>query len=239
VQVDETSAGEYAEACGLFLDAVTDKQVHHLGTPELATAIRGASTKPLGDAWKWSRRASSADITPLVACTLAMWAAGQHGGGDIDLGLGEDSRLASRFRPSWAGSDDAATFPSAEERANLFAASGRPPTWLDVSGGPSLAGMRVSETTAMGMPAISAAVRLLCETIAQLPLNVYRGRAADKRLADWTWQYRLLGVLPGMGDFTPFDLISDIVACLELYGNAYLQKVKGPGASQARPRCSR
>jgi HK97 family phage portal protein len=117
----------------------------------------------------------------------------------------------------------------AEERANLFAASGRPPTWLDVSGGPSLAGMRVTETTAMGMPAISAAVRLLCETIAQLPLNVYRGRAADKRLADWTWQYRLLGVLPGMGDFTPFDLISDIVACLELYGNAYLQKVKGPG----------
>jgi hypothetical protein len=85
VQVDETSAGEYAEACGLFLDAVTDKQVHHLGTPELATAIRGASTKPLGDAWKWSRRASSADITPLVACTLAMWAAGQHGGGDIVL----------------------------------------------------------------------------------------------------------------------------------------------------------
>jgi hypothetical protein len=83
VQVDETSAGEYAEACGLFLDAVTDKQVHHLGTPELATAIRGASTKPLGDAWKWSRRASSADITPLVACTLAMWAAGQHAGGDL------------------------------------------------------------------------------------------------------------------------------------------------------------
>jgi HK97 family phage portal protein len=89
--------------------------------------------------------------------------------------------------------------------------------------------MQVTEKTAMGMPAVSAAVRLLCETIAQLPLNVYRGRAAAKRLADWTWQYKLLGILPGMGDFTPFDLISDIVACLELYGNAYLQKVKGPG----------
>jgi phage portal protein BeeE len=62
----------------------------------------------------------------------------------------------------------------AEERANLFAASGRPPTWLEASGGPSLAGMQVTEKTAMGMPAVSAAVRLLCETIAQLPLNVYR-----------------------------------------------------------------
>jgi hypothetical protein len=39
-----------------------------------AAAPKGASTRPLGDAWAWSRRSSLVDVSPLVASTLALWA---------------------------------------------------------------------------------------------------------------------------------------------------------------------
>lgn len=66
---------EYAQACGSFFDAVDQKTVRHLGQSDLDTAVKGATTRPLSDAWAWSRKKSTADITPLVACTLARWAA--------------------------------------------------------------------------------------------------------------------------------------------------------------------
>jgi hypothetical protein len=74
VTVTESTAGEYAQACGLLVDRVEQGKLRHLGTPELLAAIRGASTRTLGDAWAWSRRASTTDISPLVAATLALWA---------------------------------------------------------------------------------------------------------------------------------------------------------------------
>jgi hypothetical protein len=67
------NGGEYAEACGVFFDAVSQQQVRHLGTTELELAIRGAATRPLGDRWAWGRKSSAVDITPLVAVTLALW----------------------------------------------------------------------------------------------------------------------------------------------------------------------
>jgi hypothetical protein len=83
VRVHQTTGPEYAEACGLFVDAVAEGDIRHMGTSELLSAIRGADSKPLGDAWKWSRRASTADITPLVSVTIAFWAAKQRGGTDV------------------------------------------------------------------------------------------------------------------------------------------------------------
>jgi hypothetical protein len=38
-------------------------------------AIHAARTRPLGDAWAWSRKNSSANISPLVSVTLALSAA--------------------------------------------------------------------------------------------------------------------------------------------------------------------
>lgn len=122
-----------------------------------------------------------------------------------------------------------------EERANLFLNSSRPPTWAEVSGGYTSARVPVTLDTMLSIPAVSSAIRLLSETISMLPLNVYRGRGPEKRLADQTWQYRLLAELPGMGDFTPADLISDIVSCLEWEGNAFLRKVKTSVANIDRP----
>lgn len=73
LEVKTTSAKEYAQACGTFYDAVDDDGLRHLDTAELNAAIKGAAQRALGDAWAWSRKSSSVDITPLVAVTLALW----------------------------------------------------------------------------------------------------------------------------------------------------------------------
>jgi phage portal protein BeeE len=56
-----------------------------------------------------------------------------------------------------------------------------------------------------------------------------RGSTRRKRKRRDTWQYRLLHDLPGMGDFTTFDFFSDVSACVDASGNAFLQKVKAAG----------
>jgi hypothetical protein len=67
------SAQEMAIACGNLFDAVEEGTIRHLATNELASAIRGAAKRPLGDAWAWSRKNSAVDISPLVSITLAYW----------------------------------------------------------------------------------------------------------------------------------------------------------------------
>jgi hypothetical protein len=66
---------EHSQACGDFFDAVMQRQVRHLGQVELDEAVAGADRRYYGDAWLWSRRTSSVDISPLVAVTLAHWVA--------------------------------------------------------------------------------------------------------------------------------------------------------------------
>lgn len=76
VPVDEVSSEDQTRACGQLLDGVVEGWVHQRGQPVLDVAVRGASKQSVGDAWKWSRRRSTVDISPLVAVTLA---AGHHG----------------------------------------------------------------------------------------------------------------------------------------------------------------
>jgi hypothetical protein len=64
---------EMAQGYGLMVDAVRDGTVRHLGQPALASALKGAARRPLGEAYAWARKSSSVDISPLVACTLALW----------------------------------------------------------------------------------------------------------------------------------------------------------------------
>ena len=75
VNVQALGATDAAKACGLLVDLVNDDQLRHLGSGELASALRGATSRPLGDAWAWSRKHSNVDITPLVAVTNAVWLA--------------------------------------------------------------------------------------------------------------------------------------------------------------------
>jgi hypothetical protein len=82
IDVQVVSATEHAQACGVLFDACAQARVRHLGTAELTAAIGGAVKRPLVDAWAWSRRNSNLDISPLVACTLALWRS-EVGGSDL------------------------------------------------------------------------------------------------------------------------------------------------------------
>jgi hypothetical protein len=83
----------------------------------------------------------------------------------------------------------------------------------------------VTPDIAVGLPAVGASVRLIANTLASLPLIVYKGEGPDRERA-WNLPiYRLLHDQPN-ADQSRFDWISDIVSCIELCGNAFLQKVK-------------
>jgi phage terminase large subunit-like protein len=68
------TAQDVAAGCGQLVDAVTQGTIRHIGQELLENAIRGAKTRPLGDAYAWARRLSTVDISPLVSVTLARWA---------------------------------------------------------------------------------------------------------------------------------------------------------------------
>ncbi len=65
------SSSEVIEACGLFYDAVADGNVAVRRASQLDMAISGLVKKQVGDRYVWSRRASSKDVAPLYAATLA------------------------------------------------------------------------------------------------------------------------------------------------------------------------
>ncbi len=85
VRVEVVNTPEHGQACGRLVDMVADKSLAHLGSSELRDAIRGSKSRPLGDAWLWSRKNSSVDISPLVAGTLALGAAVGVTGGDLAI----------------------------------------------------------------------------------------------------------------------------------------------------------
>lgn len=113
-----------------------------------------------------------------------------------------------------------------DERSLNWPDRSKPPSWAEVSSGGGYSPLPVTTESAVGLPAVAAAIRLVSETLASLPLVVYSGLEAEKRRAVDSWQYDLLHELPGMGDFTPFDFASDVAACIEASGNAFIQKVK-------------
>jgi hypothetical protein len=71
--VTPVNSTEHAQACGSFFDAVDQRKLRHLGTAEMVSAIKGAVKRQSRDAWTWNRKDSTVDISPLVACTLALW----------------------------------------------------------------------------------------------------------------------------------------------------------------------
>src|SRR5262245_20211812 len=48
--------------------------LQHLDQPMLNAAVEGARRRDLGDGgWTWARKATTVDLSPLVAVTLAAW----------------------------------------------------------------------------------------------------------------------------------------------------------------------
>jgi hypothetical protein len=78
LEVVRATSGDEAEAFAQMVSAIRNRQVIHLGreqAPALWSAIASAETRVVGDGGQaWSRRESDADISPIVAATLACWA---------------------------------------------------------------------------------------------------------------------------------------------------------------------
>ena len=68
---------DVAAACGLMYDLTITRGLRHIGQTDLTAAV-AAARKNIDDgegAWRWGRKRSGADITPLYAVTYALWAA--------------------------------------------------------------------------------------------------------------------------------------------------------------------
>jgi phage terminase large subunit-like protein len=88
VEVVEVGSAEVAQATGQFLSAAMNGQLAHRGGSWLAKSLTGAQVRPLTDGGViWSQRSSSVEITPLVACTVALGGVPQeqYAGGFTDL----------------------------------------------------------------------------------------------------------------------------------------------------------
>ena len=75
IEATLVSPGEHAQACGGLLVAAVTGELMHSRQPVLDAAVAGATRRPYGDSWAWSRRTSLVDISPLVAATIARWGA--------------------------------------------------------------------------------------------------------------------------------------------------------------------
>ena len=93
LHVKVLTAAEYGQACMQWYAAVTGIQPDGQGSvprfrypfpqPELDAAL-AVARKSVGEGWKWVRRTSTGDITPLVAVTLASLGCGAFEAGDRD-----------------------------------------------------------------------------------------------------------------------------------------------------------
>jgi hypothetical protein len=72
-QVVRPTGREVAQAYGQWKEAVAEDGLRYMPHPSLDAAVAGAKERDLGDAKALTRTASSVDISPLVAVTLAGW----------------------------------------------------------------------------------------------------------------------------------------------------------------------
>lgn len=63
---------DYYRACGRFFDLVDRGQISHTDEHALNDAVSAARQGSKGDLWSWARKDTTADISPLVAATLAV-----------------------------------------------------------------------------------------------------------------------------------------------------------------------
>jgi hypothetical protein len=75
VPIVECSGRNLAHACSAFYDAVIEETVTVGGPSAIDVAVASAVRRNSGDAWVWDRKRPLADISPLVAATVALWAA--------------------------------------------------------------------------------------------------------------------------------------------------------------------
>jgi HK97 family phage portal protein len=114
--------------------------------------------------------------------------------------------------------------------SNLFKARAAPKNsfWQNTYAfffGPTPSGKTVNERTAMATSAVYACVRVLSETIASLPLHVYRRTAQGREKATDHNLYYLLHDEPNP-EMTSFVFRETLMGHLLLWGNAYAQIIQ-------------
>src|SRR6266540_450152 len=91
--------------------------------------------------------------------------------------------------------------------------------------GVSVAGPPVGVESSAGLPAVSAAIRLVSETMGLMPCLIYRGEQdpANREKARDAWQWERLHNRPN-DDTTAFDFWQDVETSIETDGNAFIYK---------------
>ena len=81
LEILRAGSGDEAEAFAQIVTGIRDRKIIHMGREQAPTmwfALASAETREVGDGGHgWSRRNSDADITPIIAATLANWALGK------------------------------------------------------------------------------------------------------------------------------------------------------------------
>jgi hypothetical protein len=76
IEWQEITESDLSAACtGLYSAVVEDHSFRHHGQPVLDIALKQATRKPYGNSWVWDRRRPNVSVSPLVAVTIARWAA--------------------------------------------------------------------------------------------------------------------------------------------------------------------
>jgi hypothetical protein len=75
ISLAEVGPRELSQACGAFYDDAMAGRLQVRRHPRLSAAVAGAEKRSVGDAWRWDRRHAKADVSPLMAATIARWVA--------------------------------------------------------------------------------------------------------------------------------------------------------------------
>lgn len=96
---------------------------------------------------------------------------------------------------------------------------------LDEGGGLSSAGAAVSEESAMRTSAVYACVKILAETVASLPLHLFKKQKNKKVKAEEHPLFSCLYEMPN-GETTSFNFREAMMTALLLWGNAYARIIR-------------
>ena len=66
-------AREVQAGCSITYDGIVEHTIFHRPSPVLDRAATSGSARHSGDAWIFDRRNSPVDVSPLIACTGAIW----------------------------------------------------------------------------------------------------------------------------------------------------------------------
>jgi len=73
IQVTVTGSRHMRQACGLFYDSAFSGKLRHLNQVGLNVAVSAVRKRKLEGGFAWQRKDPDADITPVVAATLALY----------------------------------------------------------------------------------------------------------------------------------------------------------------------